>query len=64
MQHRFGECYVVAWQMGMLVETDLQVQNLRSDLGVSAVVDLKRLNSKVGDGCVNFYLLTRSIHGL
>ena len=50
--------------MGMLVETDLQVQNLRSDLGVSAVVDLKRLNSKVDDGRVNCYLLTWSIHGL
>jgi hypothetical protein len=50
--------------MGMLVETDLQVQNLKSDLEVSAVVDLKRFNSKVDDGRVNCYLLTWSIHGL
>ena len=50
--------------MGMPVETDLQVQNLRSDSGVSVVVDLKRLNSKVDDGWENCYLLTRSIHGL
>lgn len=36
--------------MGMLVGTDLQVQYLKSDSEVSAVVDLKRLNSKVDDG--------------
>ena len=50
--------------MGMLVEIDSQVQYLRSDSGVSAVVDLKRLNSKVDDGRVKCYLLTRTIHGL
>ena len=49
-QRQLGECCVVAWHKGMLVETDLQVRNLRSDLVVSAVVDLKRLNSKMDDG--------------
>ena len=48
--------------MGMLVETDLQVQDLEQDWGVSAVVDLERLGSKKGGRAKTSILLTRSIH--